>query len=59
MRELVEEIDSHADVIELDILSNPATGEGQTPSSNLPNLDPQMATDAPPRPSEQIQDPEA
>lgn len=31
MRELVEEIDSHIEVIELDIPSNPTTAEGQMP----------------------------
>ena len=31
MRELVEEIDSHTEVIELDIPSNPTTAEGQMP----------------------------
>lgn len=43
LRELVEEIDSNAKVIELDIPSNPTIGEGQTPPSNLPNPNPQMA----------------
>ena len=57
MRELVEEIDSHTEVIDLDILSNLTIAESQVPSSTLLNHDPQMATNVPPNPSEQTLDP--
>lgn len=40
MRELVEEIDSYAKVIELDMLSNPVTAEGQMLPSTQSNLNP-------------------
>ena len=46
-------------MIELDIPSNPIAGQDQTPPSNLPNPNPQTATDAPPSTSEHVQDPEA
>ena len=39
MRELVEEIDSHAKVIELDGSTNPTAVEDQMPPSTLPNPD--------------------
>nr|POE98880.1 polyadenylate-binding protein rbp47c [Quercus suber] len=59
MKELVGEIDSHIEVIELDILSNPTIAEGQMPQSTLSNPDPQMGTGVPPNPPEHALNPEA
>nr|POF00389.1 hypothetical protein CFP56_75797 [Quercus suber] len=59
MRELVGEIDSHTEVIELNILSNPTIAEGQMPQSTLSNPDPQMVTGVPPNPPEHALNPEA
>lgn len=43
MRELVEEIDSHAEVIELDGAMNPTHVEDQVPPTALSNLDLQIS----------------
>nr|POE98879.1 hypothetical protein CFP56_44641 [Quercus suber] len=59
MRQLVGEIDSYTEVIELDILSNPTIAEGQMPQSTLSNPNPQMVTCVPPNPSEHALNPEA
>lgn len=53
MRDLVEEIDSHAKVIDLDISSNPAAAEGQVLPSPLSNPNPQMAMNVTPNSSKQ------
>lgn len=57
MRALVEEIDSHAELIHLEIASNPTTEQDQAPQSLLPSPKLQTAVDASSHPSEQLQDP--
>ena len=56
MRALVEEIDSYAELIDLEIISNPISVQGQTqPQLQEPNL--QSTVDAAPSQLEQPQDP--
>lgn len=59
MRELVEEIDSHAEVIKLAMPINLATAEGQMSPSTLLSPDPQMTTGVSPNPLKHTQDLEA
>ena len=59
IRGLVEKIDSYAEVIELDILSNSIARQDQTPLSHLLNPNPRTTIDAHPRPSKHVQDPKA
>jgi len=53
MRALVKENDSHAELIDLKISSNPNTGQGQ----GFPNPNFQTTIDASPPHSKQFQDP--
>lgn len=59
MRELVEEIDSHAKVIELDGSTNPTAVEDQVLPSTLPNLDLQTTLGTSPNPVDLASIPEA
>ena len=55
----MEEIDSHANVIELDMPINPAPMEGQMPPSTLPNPYQQTTIGIPLNPLKHTPDPEA
>ena len=55
----MEEIDSHANVIELDMPINPAPTEGQMPPSSLPNPYQQTTIGIPLNPLKHTPDPEA
>lgn len=59
MRELVEEIDSHAEVIKLAIPINLALAEGQMSPSTLLSPNPQMTMGVSPNPLKHTQDLEA
>ena len=58
MRKLVEEIDFHTKVIDLEIPSNLGIAEGQEPPPPLLHPNPPTTAEATPNPSEQTQDPE-